>query len=484
MRYDDDPSDPRLNHLLGLVRDLSSAKTPQEVLQSFGRGMAEIMPPTAFISASCRGLPAGQYKITRMSPAGWMENLAEADPWRQWDDLAVREGGLLGELIARGRPSLVRDLAIQDDPVLGGLLAAYDAIVAVPLFDAGQPLNWAFHLRTDPPGFSSEELEEMLLRGNLVGNAVKHVKTAEQLAKANAMIREELERIANIQRSLLPQPIPEVPGLAIAASYKVFDAAGGDLYEVLPLRPRRGIDPECEQTASSSARASASVGQPQPAVRSGRVAVGQDLGDHGDTSEAMAAPELWGLLVGDVSGHGPSAAVVMAMLHSIIHAYPGPTHDPGRMLCYANEHLSAKRIEQSFATAFLAAFTPASRELVYACAGHNPPLLLSGEGPTRCLDRLDAVGSVPLGILSGVSYESARVRLEPGQTLLMYTDGVTEAFSPDEELFGEQRLIEALLNSDGSPQGVIQSVQSALVAHQAGARPMDDQTMLAIQVEG
>ena len=127
--------------------------------------------------------------------------------------------------------------------------------------------------------------------------------------------------------------------------------------------------------------------------------------------------ERWAFLIGDVSGHGPAAAVVMAMFHAIIHSYPIDPTGPGDVLRHVNRHLFAKSIENSFVTAFLGFYEPRTRELIYARAGHNPPLLK--EFPHRGQARqLDAVGEIPLGIMEDVKYSESSIVLHPGQTLI------------------------------------------------------------------
>ena len=315
--------------------------------------------------------------------------------------------------------------------------------MAIPLFDDGEPLNWAIFLRKDPEGFSVEELEQAILRANLVGTTVKSALIAKELREAHGRIRAEVDRVAAIQRALLPEPLPKIPGLNVVASYQTFDQAGGDHYDFRPLRP-------CDAK-----------------------------GIVGGSRYDPRGP--WGMLIADASGHGPAAAVVMAMLHAIVEAYPHEPSGPAEVLAHANRHLVAKRIEHSFVTAFFAIYDPVSRRLAYARAGHNPPLVMRGGG--QKMVRLDDVGGLPLGITDDVVYEEVDVQLEPGETLVLYTDGITEARSPDGRFFGIKGIEASLGECSGEPTCVIQHVSEALRTHQAGARPTDDQTIVAVQVE-
>ena len=158
----------------------------------------------------------------------------------------------------------------------------------------------------------------------------------------------------------MPAVIPDIPGLDIDVSYQMFDQAGGDMYA---LRPLRRLTP----------------------------------GAVGEASCDREGP--WGILVADVSGHGPAAAVLMAMMQSIIETYPHEPAGPAEVLEYANRHLCRKRIESRFVTAFFAIYDPATRRCTYTRAGHNPPVWMRPNGNGWDMARLDAKGGMPLGIM-------------------------------------------------------------------------------------
>ncbi len=444
MRCVDTSGNPRIPVLMEMVGALSRAVDPQEVLRVFSTRIEGLYAPQGYVSLSTRGLEPGQYKITRRLDLDGADTLGSADPWQKWDHLPVHSGGFFGEIIRTAYPELIHHLSIRDDAIVGDLLAAYRSLMAIPLFDDGEPLNWAIFLRKDPEGFSVEELEQAILRANLVGTTVKSALIAKELREAHARIRAEVDRVAAIQRTLLPDPLPKIPGLSVVASYQTFDQAGGDHYDFRPLRP-------CDAK-----------------------------GIVGGSRYDPRGP--WGILIADASGHGPAAAVVMAMMHAIIEAYPHEPAGPAEVLAHANRHLVAKRIEHSFVTAFFAIYDPLTRRLAYARAGHNPPLVMRGDGQKKMV-RLDEVGGVPLGITDDVVYEQIDVQLEPGETLVLYTDGITEAQSPDGRFFGIKGIEASLGECSGEPACVIEHVSEALRTHEAGARPTDDQTIVAVQVE-
>ena len=188
------------------------------------------------------------------------------------------------------------------------------------------------------------------------------------------------------------------------------------------------------------------------------------------------------MLIADASGHGPAAAVLTAMLNTLVYAYPRRGAGPGDVFAFANRHLYSKRLEGTFVTAFLGVYDPRDHKLYYARAGHNPPLVKNA-GSGGAVTRLDSVGGIPLGIADEVKYEDSVVQLRPGQTIVMYTDGITEAMNPQREMFGVEGIERALQICSGEPACVVNSINTALRDHENGVRPNDDQTIVALKID-
>lgn len=428
----DTSNNPSIPILMEMVAGLSRANDARSVLREFNIGLRRLRGPRGYVSLSTRDLGPGEYKITRLLHPDDTEKLGDSNPWANWSDLPVSKGGFLGEIIRQAYPEIIHHLNIENDPVVGDQLARYRSLMAVPLFDNGEPLNWSISLSEDPQAFSEQELEESILRANLGGAAVRNVIIANKLREANERIQHEVKQIGRIQRSLLPQTLPKFPGIALATNYETFDTAGGDLYDFSVLESVDGL------------------------------------------------PRRLEVLVADASGHGPAASVVTAMLNAILYAYPNRTDGPGKVLSFANQHLHAKRLEGTFVTAFLAHFDHESRRLIYARAGHPPPVVKS-PGQLAPVRRLDAAGGIPLGIVGDIEYEDGVVELAPNETLVMFTDGVTEALNPEGVMFGVSGIEKALHDCSGEAPCTIDHITKALREHEAGTRPGDDQTIVAIQ---
>ena len=436
----DTSGNKRIPILMEMVGAISRATEPNEVLRVFGEGIRKLEGSRGYISLSTRGLKPGEYKITRLLKGDdQMMDLSEANPWAEWDGIPVQRGGFLAEIIRQAYPEIIHNMYLKGDPVLGDILAEYGSMMAIPLFDNGEPLNWAILLREGPEDYSVADLEEVILRANLVGTTVLNVMAAKTLREANEANRREVDQIARIQKALLPRELPEIPGITLGAHYEMFDLAGGDMYDFVPLRKsadRKTHDP------------------------------------HGP----------WALLIADASGHGPAAATVVAMLNAILYAAPAELDAPGKILSFANQYLVDKGLDGTFVTALLCHYCPTSREFVFARAGHNPAVLMS-PGPPAQIEILDGAGGVPLGVVGDVEYQDESITLEAGQTIVLYTDGITEALSPAGRMFGVEGIEKSLIECTGAPDCVISHVTGALKAHEGNVRPNDDQTIVVLKVD-
>lgn len=419
---------PRIPQVMDLIVAVSRAREPADILWEFASRMRRMQNAQGYASVSVRGLPAGAYKITRT----WREGASKPtgpDQWTMFDTLPTHRGGFVGRVISRPVPQVYQHLDLHDDAVLGPALGDMGSCLAVPLFDGGEALNWGIFFRSDPEGFSAGDVEEFLLRGNLVGGMVKSLVNARKAEDLNRRLIAELEKIAQIQRSLLPDRTPTIPGLSIATSYLTSDEAGGDYFDFF------------------------------------------DMGDG-----------RLGVLVADVSGHGAAAATMMAMLQAILQGYQERDRGPAAMLAHANRQLLGKKLESSFVTAFLGVLAADGRTMTYANAGHPRP---ERRSPTGATTALDGAVSVPLGIIDNPEYTNGSAATTPGETFILYTDGITEAFSPppEREMFGVRRLRDSLLHCSGEPTCVIDHIHMRLYEHTRSRERADDQTIVAIRVE-
>ncbi len=425
------PIADRVVRLTDLVRRISAMDDPAQVQNEFAKTMADFSPWQGYISVSRRGLEHGKYKITsmRLSPAELERG--RRDPWKHWEELPEHSGGWIGELLADERAHVFNDLQLHEDPVLGSRLSEFRSALMIPLFDDGEALNWSIALHREPNAFSSSQVEEFVMRGNLIGRVTRNLVIRKELDRLNLQFDQQLQEIAAIQRSLLPEVTPTVNGLEIATSYLTSQHAGGDYFDFFEME-----------------------------------------GDE------------FGVIIADVAGHGAGAATVVAILQALLHSAYAGDRDPAATLDRVSRELVRKKIENSFVTAFFAVFDADRRRILYSNAGHNRPLIRRSDG--RVEEVLDAA-SIPLGITTELTYETATCDLNPGDTLILYTDGIVEAFAPREadgsrEMFGKHRLIETLRTCTGEPDCVIGHIHQGLYEHTGLRTRDDDQTVVVIRV--
>ncbi len=184
-----------------------------------------------------------------------------------------------------------------------------------------------------------------------------------------------------------------------------------------------------------------------------------------------------GIVVGDVSGKGMPAALLMALLLGSLRTLVAAGLRGTGLITKLNDYLSANIPQDRLVTLFYGELELSSGKLSYINAGHNPPFLVRRD---RTMERLPS-NSIVLGILAGSAYETAEACLAPGEGLLLFTDGVTEAFNDREEEYGEARLA-AFLNKNVNlqPQVLLQSIIDDVVAFCGSSKPKDDMTLMFV----
>jgi len=184
------------------------------------------------------------------------------------------------------------------------------------------------------------------------------------------------------------------------------------------------------------------------------------------------------IALGDVSGKGTAAALLMSSLHASIHAQTGSHDTLVQTISAVNRYLAENIPSNRFVTLFYAELDPDSGALSFLNAGHNPPLIVHAAGTVEQL----ASGGLPLGIKADADYREGRTTLQPGDVLVIYSDGVTEAASPNGEEFGPTRLYEVVSrNVEASAAGIRDRIESALTKFSQGTQAADDITLVIVK---
>jgi sigma-B regulation protein RsbU (phosphoserine phosphatase) len=270
--------------------------------------------------------------------------------------------------------------------------------------------------------FTKEDLNLLTVMANVAAIRIEHTRLAD-VEQAERMYAKELEQAAEIQGGLLPTNAPAVPGLDLAGYNAACRTVGGDYYDFLTY-------PD------------------------GRVA----------------------MLVGDVAGKGMPAALLMSSLQARVQVLFDDPTNLAALVTRLNRIITSNCPSNRFISFFIGVLDPKTAELTYVNAGHNPPLLVHHAGE---VEKLEGTGLI-LGILPAAQYEQRACRLEPGDVVVLFSDGVTEAARPgiDEE-FGEDRLARTLAElRNESAQSIVESINQRVHEFTGGAPPADDITLV------
>jgi sigma-B regulation protein RsbU (phosphoserine phosphatase) len=239
-------------------------------------------------------------------------------------------------------------------------------------------------------------------------------------------LEHEVELARQIQKTFLPEHLPELPGWELAATWLTARQVGGDFYDVIELP-------------------------------GGRL----------------------GLLIADVSDKGMAAALFMALTRTLVRAVVYETPSPAEVLRRVNALIIPDNRQDMFVTAVYGVLSLESGEFTYANAGHNPPVWVCRVGET--LESLRRTGAA-LGIIEDLSIGERTILLGLEDLLFLYTDGLTEAFSPEDDMYGDGRMLEVLKTAETFPaRGVLDTLEASVKQFMGPLPSSDDLTMLALK---
>ena len=185
------------------------------------------------------------------------------------------------------------------------------------------------------------------------------------------------------------------------------------------------------------------------------------------------------LVLGDVSGKGVAASLFMAAAHSAIKTASSTHGDIGTIVAEANNRLCSQNPMGLFVTGAIALVDLTANTVDYVCAGHDSPVVVGADGASRVLEM---TGGLAMGVMDGMDYGSRRIHLEPGETLFLFTDGLTDAVNLQGELYGKERLDQTFMEAAAlPPEGIIDLVWRRIADFSAGADVVDDMTCLVLK---
>ena len=423
-----------LQKLLDHIRALSDSRLSHaNALEVFARCFHTVYGESSFISLE--NAEHGHACRVRLIFRAGAEEAVQVE--NHFDDEMLLENAQANCLMQEGQATIVASI----DPDLQTLLQSYQlpsaSLMTIPLFLDGEIARWVFVLGEHPGQFSQVELEQAVLLANLANTYMARIDETVALARANEWIERELHDIGRLHKLLLPQEDIQLNGTEVASYFSFCDLAGGDYFDLVNLS--RILDPEYPPDQA----------------------------------------DVWGLIVADASGHGAAAAVEIAMFDAILRTYhASPENGPANVFNYTNKYFFTRTLRGSFITASILNYDPRKKILRYANAGHPPVIMKTPQGE---IIELAQQSGIPLGVDPTWQWENTRITVEPGTVLVSYTDGMTEALSPQGRQFGMERFKSVIRATTGTAQDYKEALVNAVQQHQQGSQ-QDDQALVVMRI--
>jgi sigma-B regulation protein RsbU (phosphoserine phosphatase) len=344
----------------------------------------------------------------------------------------LRDGGSFRPALATGYPAPLELTVPEGTAAVAEVERTLHPELLLPLASRKELLGFiSLGPKKSEEPYSPSDASLLRTVAAQTGLALENARLSEAIAHEAAqreLLNREIEIAREVQQRLFPQNMPEVPTLEYGGHCRPARGVGGDYYDFL-------------------------------ALSTGRL----------------------GLAIGDVSGKGVPAALLMASLQASVRGQSqSASGNVAELISNVNRLVCDASPENRYATFFYAQFDPASQRLVYTNAGHNPPLVLRGEQVLR-LEQ----GGPPVGLFRFSPYVQAEVQLEPADLLILFTDGISEAENPAQEEWGEDALIATARGCiDLPPAEMITRVMQTADAFAAGAPQHDDMTLVVARVLG
>ena len=335
---------------------------------------------------------------------------------------------LAREVIDKGLAAVVHDT--RTDARFAGAESLVDAgvrtLIAAPLLTPDGALGMIVLSSTlAETQFAERDMELLVVVASATGLKMRNLALAEEAAERQRFER-EVALARRIQVALLPAEMPQIPGIEIFGRNIPSRGVSGDYYQVV---------------------------------------------ERADGDEVA-------IVIADVSGKGIAASLLTGYVDALFNAYLGEGLGPREIFNRVSPQMNSKTPVEQFATAFLGIYTVATGAIRFASAGHDPTILVRASGEVELLNPT----GMPLGLMPEAVYTASEAHVEPGDTLVLYTDGITEAARPDDEMFERERLIEVCReHRTESPEALAASIDATVDAFVEGVPYHDDRTLVILR---
>lgn len=326
----------------------------------------------------------------------------------------------------------ILSLNAPDDPKLDPSVSIRDlkiaSLICAPIRSStgdSEGVIYVDSFTNEGPAFEKESLKMLATIAAIVGQFVENSKLQETRLRAEILQR-EMRVAKDVQQMLIPDEPPQIDGYSIAHTYQPAGALAGDYIDHFDLQD-------------------------------GRIAIA----------------------IGDVAGKGAPAAIMMARMHSAVRLILRSGDEPGRAIGRLDELIAESNEAMMFATFALVILEPAKHEITFVDAGHPPAIRRRGSEVSDCFD-FDKKGTL-LGLGTTTDFFTRTLAMEPGDSIVMYTDGVTEAKDGERNLFGTERLNKAIESATDTADGIQDAILNSVAGFQHEDSPRDDVSLIVIR---
>ena len=412
----------KLRMLLDITKKISRSLDLQEVLNQVMDTLDSLIPYDA------AGIFVLECVDKESVPEGEEPCTFKSEAVRGYDidelfDLHLKLGeGFIGHVAVSGEPIISPD--VRNDPIYVNARAKTRSELVAPIISNAEVIG-VFDLESDElDAYSKDDLDVLMLLASQVAIIIEKVMLHEQMIEKKRL-EGQLEVARQVQLELLPSGDPDLAGYDISAYNFSTEEVSGDYFDWV------------------------SIYEDQIAI-----------------------------VIADVSGKGVPAALLMAFLRASLRAATHIGYATHITMAKVNYLLWESIERNQFVTAFYGVLDASNQTLSYSNAGHNPPLLIDSKGESRFIER----GGLPLGMFKDTRYHEYYLSLEPGDLLVLYTDGVTEALNPAGEEFGRDRLAEAVKSALSlTAKELIARLEGEVLRWTDGLGASDDVTFFVIK---
>jgi phosphoserine phosphatase RsbU/P len=415
-------------HARQRVQELSALYEVSKALSN-DRDLQNVLNTATHAVAEVMKAKAVAIRLTKQDDRTQLEpraiyNLSQA--YLDTGAIHVDDSQMLSEAMS-GKTVYIQDMATDPRVVFPGDAKAEGlaSMLCQGIMYQGKAIGTIHLFSGEQRSFSPFEVQLVTAIAQMLGTAIQNARLDAQRSQSRRVLR-QLHLASNVQRRMLPGQMPHLPPFDLAARYVPSFELGGDFYDAI------------------------------------------DLDGH------------IGIAIGDVVGKGVAASLLMASVRASLRAYAQDVYDLDEIIFRVNNALTRDTLDNEFATLWYGVFDPNTLRITYCNAGHDPPMLLRN-GKIHTLD----TGGMVVGVLPDQEYEKGLFDLAPGDTLLLYTDGLVDSFNDDGEKFGRKRIEHVLHESAGkSADDTINHILWQVRRFTGPKQGVDDTTLVVVKVEG